>query len=386
MRILLLCLAIISLTPWALASPAVTVGSKGIEFREPDERYEMRLRFRMQNRLEYESVSDNDLNPDLLTGNIRRLRLRLDGFALAPEFRYKIQLSFSRNDLDWDNTGFPNIIRDAAVLWQATPWFQLVFGLTKLPGNRQRVISSGELQFPDRSLISSTFNMDRDFGFQGRFDQTWGTVPWNIQAAITTGDGRNQVISGFGLAYTTRLEILPLGSFQDGGDSFEGDLAYEETPKLAIAGGYSYNKNATRTGGQIGTDLGDYKSFGTGFGDVLLKYRGYSLYGEIMGRAIPDPVVSSSSYVYQGAGFLLQTGYCFRNFWEPAIRFARLIPGEEIRALTPRRDQLSVGLSKYIREHRIKVQADVTREWTENLSTSALGGSYAGRLQLELGI
>ena len=39
-------------------------------------------------------------------------------------------------------------------------------GQGKLPGNRERVISSGNLQFVDRSRLNSRFNIDRDFGAQ----------------------------------------------------------------------------------------------------------------------------------------------------------------------------------------------------------------------------
>jgi hypothetical protein len=38
------------------------------------------------------------------------------------------------------------------------------FGQTKLPGNNQRVVSSGSLEFTDRTINNSRFNIDRDFG------------------------------------------------------------------------------------------------------------------------------------------------------------------------------------------------------------------------------
>jgi hypothetical protein len=37
------------------------------------------------------------------------------------------------------------------------------FGQTKLPGNNQRVVSSGS-EFTDRTINNSRFNIDRDFG------------------------------------------------------------------------------------------------------------------------------------------------------------------------------------------------------------------------------
>ena len=44
--------------------------------------------------------------------------------------------------------------------------WSLWFGQTKLPGNRERVYSSQELQFVDRSLVNARFNLDRDVGVQ----------------------------------------------------------------------------------------------------------------------------------------------------------------------------------------------------------------------------
>jgi hypothetical protein len=39
-------------------------------------------------------------------------------------------------------------------------------GQTKLPGNNQRVVSSGSLEFTDRTINNSRFNIDRDFVFR----------------------------------------------------------------------------------------------------------------------------------------------------------------------------------------------------------------------------
>ena len=53
-------------------------------------------------------------------------------------------------------------------MWNFHENFELWVGQTKLPGNRERVISSANLQQVDRSLLNSRFNIDRDFGFQLR--------------------------------------------------------------------------------------------------------------------------------------------------------------------------------------------------------------------------
>jgi hypothetical protein len=77
----------------------------------------------------------------VVEGEIRRMRLKLDGFVYNPKFGYKVELGFSardRNSCCW-NSG--NVILDG-VLYKPTSDFTIGFGQTKLPGNNQRVISS----------------------------------------------------------------------------------------------------------------------------------------------------------------------------------------------------------------------------------------------------
>src|SRR5690606_10857502 len=100
---------------------------------------------------------------------IRRARLTLEGFALTPKLTYKIQLGVTNRDILTANefTGnTPGIIRDAVLMWNFYENFELWIGQTKLPGNSERLISSGTLQFVDRSSLNAEFNIDRDLGFQ----------------------------------------------------------------------------------------------------------------------------------------------------------------------------------------------------------------------------
>ncbi|MFM7666927.1 MAG: porin [Bacteroidota bacterium] len=149
----------------------VTKKEKGIEIIQKDSLFSMQFQFRMQNRAGYMSESEKDLTPKDFEFRVRRLRMRLRGFVINPKFGYHVQLSFSRGDMDWESTNESeintsvNVVRDAIVSYDATKSLKFIFGQTKLPGNRQRVVSSGNLQFADRSIVNSTFTIDRDFGF-----------------------------------------------------------------------------------------------------------------------------------------------------------------------------------------------------------------------------
>ena len=173
-----LCLASLG-SSLAQNSPLIVKTKKesGIEVIQKDSLFGIQFQFRMQNRAGYLSKSEEDLTPSEMEFRVRRLRMRMKGFVFNPKLTYHIQLSFSRGDMDWEdpnaskyNTS-PNVVRDAIIYYEPIDNLKFGFGQTKLPGNRQRVISSGNLQFADRSIVNSTFTLDRDFGFFGSYEK-----------------------------------------------------------------------------------------------------------------------------------------------------------------------------------------------------------------------
>src|SRR5690606_34895060 len=219
------------------------------------------------------------------------LRMRVDGYLYSPKFSYTIQLAFTRGDQDFDDTGVANIVRDAVVFYNFTPNFYIAFGLNKLPGNRQRVNSSGQLQFADRSIVNAAMNIDRDFGIKAYYKNKIGeTAVYHLKGAITTGEGRVANNTDKGLAYTGRAELLPLGAFTDDGDYSEGDLMRERTPKVSFGGGYSKNVGTTRSGGQIGYYLYEPVTLQTYFADAIFKYNGWAYQFEYIKRTVDKAI------------------------------------------------------------------------------------------------
>jgi hypothetical protein len=92
------------------------------------------------------------------------MRLKLDGFVYNPKFGYKVELGFQQDigTVAVGNSG--NVILDGVLFYKPTKNWTIGFGQTKLPGNNQRVVSSGSLEFTDRTINNSRFNIDRDFG------------------------------------------------------------------------------------------------------------------------------------------------------------------------------------------------------------------------------
>lgn len=370
--------------------------AKGITVADEADRFELNVRFRTQNRLTYETRSGRDLAPETVEAVTRRLRLRLEGHALDPRLLYRVQLAFTRADQDWDNSGLANTLRDAVIAWRHSKRLQLLFGQAKLPGNRQRVISSGDQQFVDRSIVNATYNLDRDAGLQLHLAQDLGRLHARLRTAVTNGEGRNGGITltnNDGLAYTGRLELMPLGEFEGGGDNFEGDLHRESSLKVAIAVTYSHNARTNRTGGQIGRLLYQPRSIDTIYADALVKFRGAAVYAEYAWRdAEGSPVTAAEgqeanpSFVHVGTGWMLQASYLWPRGFEIGGRRASINPRFDIRPLTNAVIDWTGVVTYYLQGHRVKLQTDITFTDESSITPSAARDRWTARFQIELGI
>lgn len=367
--------------------------NKGFGVQPPDSLFSLNLRFRIQNRIAGTTVNEEELHINEYEAIVRRLRLRFDGYVYSPKLTYVLQLSFARGDIDFENTNFPNIIRDAMVIYRINKKFAIGMGQTKLPGNRQRIVSSGDLQFADRSNLNSTFNIDRDFGVQFYHENNLiGKSYYSLRAAISSGDGRNIAKTNDGLGYSIRGELFPFGSFTNGGDYYEADLAREKTPKLAIAGFYMYNDRAVKTGGTLGKFLTTPVSFSNLGADLLFKYNGWALSSEFCMRDAANPINTELSnptkvaYIYNGYGTSTDLSYLFRNNWSIGSRLTTLTPTGAIRqkGLEKPTNYYSVGVSKYLRGHRLKIQSDLT--YKDVILPATKTDNYQIRFQVEIGI
>ncbi|WP_050977555.1 hypothetical protein [Nitritalea halalkaliphila] len=270
----------------------------------------------------------------------------------------------------------------------------LGFGQVKLPGNRQRVISSGNLQFADRSIVNGLLTLDRDFGLY-----TYYTVPqkltgqqvWQVKTAITSGDGRNALAINNGLAYTGRLEWLPFGYFSNNGDYSEGDIEFEPRPKLSLGFTYSANQKAVRTQGQLGAELFEARNLNSLIADMMFKYQGWALMSEYMQRNSPDPITTNEAgdirLVVVGRGINTQLSRMVGPRLELAARYAYVVPNQNPSAIRQRVDEGLLGATKYLNGHRIKVQANVGYRWLQGLTSfSRAGNTWTGMFQVEFGI
>lgn len=364
---------------------------KGLGVTSPDSIFQLNIRFRMQNRVTYINEENED---NRYEAQIRRLRLRFDGYVGDPKFLYVIQLSFAPGDVgvieDGENI---NIIRDAAVFYRPNKNWNFIFGQTKLPGNRQRVNSSGALQLTDRTINNAKFTIDRDFGVQAYYlNEKKDAFSYNVKTAISTGEGRNWTkTSDDGVALTGKIELFPFGTFKKNGIYFEGDILREESPKLLLSGAFQQNNRAVRTQGQLGKELFQPRTLRSTFFDALLKYNGWSFMSAYMNREAKDIItydvddVTTFNYVFAGEGFDYQMSYVFPSNYEIIGRFSTQHVASEIKDLAPSSKQYSIGLTRYLWEHTFKLQAELSyNELDYNWSSSS--SNWYARFQIEIGI
>ncbi len=335
---------------------------KGISIYAADSSFTMKFGARIQTLYDGRlNLETKDFSDRFLT---RRARLKFDGFAYTPKLVYKIELAVASTDISGgDSNEFGNtsrVILDAVLKWNFAPDWELWVGQTKLPGNRERVISSQALQFVDRSNLNSRFNIDRDAGIQLHF----GKDKFNFASSVSMGDGRNIVTNNVGgYDYTIRGEFLPFGSFKSNGDYVSSDLVREPKPKLSIGLTYDYNDRATHERG-LGDQLPAQRDLETVFIDAHFKYNGISSLLEYANKTSPDGAAildGSGNFVdafYTGEALSWQAGYLFKNNFEIAGRYTQVTPEK----VTLRGDntQITFGVSKYFVGHSLKIQSDIT--------------------------
>ena len=369
--------------------------SKGIVIKQ-DSTFEMVFRFRMQDRAHFTLNTGDAAEHASTSFLVRRFRLKLEGFAISPRLRYKVQLGLSKNDQSVGDGTSPSPLLDAVVYYSIAPHTTIGFGQAKLPGGREALISSSELELPERPLANSSFTMDRDLGFFADQSVHLSEQIVRLRAAITQGEGRSSNEGDLGLNYTGRLEWLPFGAFSGKeGDYMEGDLKREPTPKLSLATAFSTNRNARRSLGVNGPRFADGqgRTIDTFFADMLFKYNGWSWQNEFNQRhtegspLVQDTATHSITAVNEGWGITSQLGRMIGKRSQAVVRYSAYIPGQRVERLFGQREEAWAGWSYYLNEHRIKLQTALTYTWRDGIADpSRTNGQWGAFLQVELGI
>lgn len=297
---------------------------------------------------------------------VRRCRFSIKGSSLNNKIVYRVQLCFSQRDMSADNSKETNnlVLRDAVIFYNLHKAFRIGIGQTKLPGNRQRVNSSGQLQFAERSATHDAFTLDRDRGIFFQNDFHIGKSLFKNYIAVSSGEGRITVSPNSGVCYTARTEWLPLGKFKNSGDYFEADLEREQKPKISFGATYSYNDKAKRVKGQLGEYLYNNESVNIGYAeaDLLFKYKGFSFATEVYNKLVSNNFTSTSTgkrVIPSGQAWLIQSGYLFTQKDEIALRYAGAKNKQADANVGVFFREYLIGYSHYFKGHALKLQGDI---------------------------
>ncbi|PRQ01104.1 Phosphate-selective porin O and P [Enhygromyxa salina] len=361
---------------------------KGLTLSSKDGKYSITTGLRVQ--LLYTLDHDNDAAPDVEpvshTFQLRRARLAFAGNVFGEHNKYKLELSFSPRDIALKNsTARFTILRDFYVDFDYLRNLTVRIGQYKLPYSQQRVISSGKLQLVDRSIVGSEFDLDRDIGIDIRSKDFGGLGKLRYYAGVYMGGGRDNytlepVTGRGGLVYIARLEVAPIGHFDD---YTEGDFDRTKKPRLSLGVAYSYMDDAVFTRGTKGstpTDGGttDYHNANAG---LVFKLLGLSISGELFWRQgqrhagdveieddMGDLVPAAVEAPRNGLGWYVQAGYMIPYVpLEVAGRYSeiRAIGEAGVETSISDRREVGGGLSWYIAGHPYKLQADYFRIWDD---------------------
>lgn len=330
-----------------------------------------------------------------ITFMIRRARVVFRGHVFGEHNRFTLQLALAPRDMDWDPQSGPTFtpLRDFYADFTHLRDLSVRVGQYKLPFTRERVNSSGELQFPDRSLVNAELTLDRDLAIDLRSRDFLGMGWLRYYVGVASGEGRD---SGFGadlgLFYFGRVEVLPLGMFED---YEQADLDRNTQPRLSMGLSYAYLDEAPRmlaARGALPQDGGTTDA-NTVAADVLFKWLGFSFFAEMIWRegwrnpggatdemGNPLPITPPRN----GIGVLLQTGLLIPGTdLEIAARLGLVHPIGGAGTSMRERGELGGGLTYYFGRHSYKLQLDYFHLWENGAFED---GTEQIRLQVQVAL
>lgn len=358
---------------------------EGLNFNFQDGDYRFKIGGFIQPNIEWQQVDTEDGNFLL---NSKRTYFNISGQAKEEKLSFLLQLDFSRT----------NPLLDVWVAYH--PWQALTITMGQkqnIGNNREMLIMENNLQFADRSLFSESFSRSgRELGLF--LDLKLGTENFRVipQASLTSGDGINSFgadsrdVDLGGFKYSGRIDLLPLGDFSEGGLEGLADLNHEEDLKMIIGLAGSYNDGASDAVGEghgtlvlyDGAGAVQYPDYRQWFADLLMKYRGLSLYaeygqgsatnleGSYLNPSIEDPLLATqiSEYYNLGTGFNGQLGYVSKGGYGIDLRYSAVYNEFENNqnALLGNSNAYGLALSRYLKGNDLKVLAAVNyREYPE---------------------
>ncbi len=365
---------------------------QGVDFTAADGRLSLNIKPRLQLR---ETVTRAG-GATTQEGQLKTLRLTLQGNVLVKELRYGVQLAFGGNDFDGFKDGAVKAptsaspVFDAFVEYTAHRDLVLKAGQFFVPFDRARTIREFSLAMVDRPLVVNELTLDRDFGLSLSSNDLLGRGAFGYALFVGGGRGRN----AFGAAEpsrlaTARLTWHPFGAFDE---DQESDLSRSSKPRLAfgLAAGRSTGVRRQRvtTGDAWTASTTGYRHAAA---DLVFKQAGFSLLAENVWRRADDDSLTATiaekkvqDWTRSGAGRFAQAGWLSSGGvevvgrWEQLVAHAGTDPKLVDQAATQGRT-VALGLNRYFNGHALKLQSD----WGWTYGNAFERGRHVARLQLD---
>lgn len=339
-------------------------GKKGTEISTSDGRFLIQIQWRLQFRYSFpfeddpQTIEEFDQQEES-SFRVRRGRMKVGGHAYRPWLKYYLEYDFpSTNLLDWRFT------------LEKYDALQLRVGQWKANFNRERVASSGEQQFAERSIINDVFTIDRQEGImvmghilEGSPGDSW------YHLGVFTGTGR-------GSSSNDDSEMMWLTRYQWNFlkrdlELAESDTEYHEKPAASVAAAAVRNRSPfTKFSSSGGSQLPGFEDGTIGQYSIVqwlfetaLKYRGFSFQNENHWKKIED---HSNLKTTRLRGSYLQAGY-FLHYLISAIpkplEFAARWAYVDSDTSRPQdtRNEYTVGLNWFFKGHHNKLTLDASR-------------------------
>lgn len=337
---------------------------KGIEFAGSGGQLSTLVWLRTQFRFSTPFDEDPATSPDFAAAPgddfvLNRARLKADGMLAGPTLGYYFE----------HELGGERPLLDLRIDWRPLDEVMIRSGQYKVLYNRERVDSSGNQQFAERSIVTESFTLDRQRGITavtrilvGRaFDST-------ISVGVMEGDGRDpDAESGDGNMWLGRYqwnfagEPLPFS---------QSDFDFSPRPTGTLAFGAArfegpHTAFSSAGGGQLDgfeAGTGDRYAVEQWLQEFAWQYDGWSLQQEFHVKRIDDRQDGATTrlngyYAQAGKAWPWTVGDWTRPI-ELALRLARVDQDTQAAGDTQRETTLAVNL--YLAGHDNKLTFDIS--------------------------
>ncbi len=330
----------------------------GFDLQSRDGKFAMMLQGRVQLRYSFpqegDSLSPTDAgtadDKDVSSFRVRRARIKIGGHGFAPWLKYYVEY-------DWVS----NTLLDYRVDVAKFKWATLRVGQWKIDYNRERVDSSGNQQFVERSIVNAPFTLDRQIGARlggHLFEGTYAYLVYNI--GIFTGTGINNARNDDKkMLYMGRIQWNFLGRDVPFSQS---DVEYSPLPigSLAFAGAHNRTDRIVFPGTRGGTVVDGQFEVDQGVQEFAFKWNGLSIQQEFHVKEVTNTTTQTKT---TSLGAYAQVGYfphAVLDFMphdlEFAYRYAFVDPNDTLRSDVLR--EHTVAANYFFARHRNKVTLD----------------------------